>query len=215
MSSILRNKMTYQVILLFFSAVIIGSYYVVTPETQALTNELMKWGSIVTAILGLYGGVSALRYHGLRAFKDKNNEEKIWNTYAVILIAIVIIIGIGLGRGSGYYQWVNVNILTTIDSTMYTIIGFMLVEATLRGLRVRTIPAAVMVVCIVIMLLFQTPIFMIPFPWINPIGQFLQNVVASAVARAQAIGVGIAAFYLGLRVLAGREIGWLGGSKNE
>ena len=215
MSNILRNKMTYQVMLLFFSVVIIGSYYIVTPETQAITNELMKWGSIVTAILGLYGGISALRYHGLRAFKDKNNEEKIWNTYAVILIATVTIIGIGLGRGSGYYQWVNVNILTTIDSTMYTIIGFMLVEATLRGLRVRTIPAAVMVVCVVIMLLFQTPIFINIFPWIDPIGQLLQNTIASAVARALTIGVGIAAFYLGLRVLAGREIGWLGGSKNE
>jgi predicted membrane protein len=173
-----------------------------------LSTKLVTIASIIAAfsvILALY---SALR----RSITIINARKRGWGlqVYMIIMLLAMMVSGLVLGTGSPSYDWLMQAIVSPLSSVNYSILTFYMASAGARAFRARSPQATILIVVGIIVLLQQAPVTGIYLPFMNDLALIGTDALALAISRMFTMAVSIGAIVLGVRVLLGREVGFLG-----
>ena len=143
--------------------------------------------------------------------QDNNNiYNLLLNAWSILILGLFIGIGLLTGPSSDSYLWLNTYILRPTTATNFAIIIWFLIPAIYRFVRADSKEGTLLVLATLLGLVANTPAILYGIPQISPITRWIQNVVTTSAYRGIAIGAGIGALGLGVRVLLGSERGHLG-----
>jgi hypothetical protein len=202
--SIFRRKeiaMLFYIVPMLF---IVFEYYTGIGSNAA--SALITWGIILSTFTYLIGGFAIFRYHILK-IANKNND---WPYSAMLMATFASFLGMAYLHQPGY-QWVLENVYQPLTILMFGFVGFYTVTALFRGSRVRNLHAGALIVCAVLLMLYNAPVGEAIWPGFQTIGGWLKDVPNTGVMRGVVIGVAIGVLATFVRSLLGLETSYLGG----
>jgi hypothetical protein len=108
-----------------------------------------------------------------------------------------------------YTYWFS-NLYVPLDATIFSMLAFYIASAAYRAFRVRTAEATVLLVSAVLVMMGRAPIGPAVWKEFTPITSWIMAVPNTAGMRGIIIGVALGVLSMGIRVLLGRERGYLG-----
>jgi hypothetical protein len=183
---------------------IVFEYY--TGIGSILSSTLVNWATILTIFTYLIGGFSIFRLHIMKIYR--RNED--WPYSLILMAAFVFFFFLAYGNRAGY-DWVLTNIYTPLTILMFGFVGFYTVTALFRGARVRNSYAAVLLICAIILMLYNAPVGETIWPGFKDLGGWLKNVPNTGVMRGVVIGVAVGILATFIRAILGLETSYLGG----
>lgn len=177
--------------------------------TAPITSQLNTWVAIITVIMIWLGCIVILTTEWA-GFK----REQGWMGYRHLIAigsgAMFFIVGAIYGTSHDYYQWIYVAIQAAGHGTIYSTLFFTMISATYRVWRIRTGEALAMVLAGSMVLIGNTPMFAAFAPWVENLSYIGLRVINTAGMRGLMVGGGLGASAIVLRVLLGRETGYMG-----
>lgn len=137
----------------------------------------------------------------------RKRVKGIWflSIWTIIVAVVMFSVGVVLGPDSGGFKGLmNIFVFPT-SKAIYAIFLFSIAYASYRGLIIRGIESAIFMVGVVIMLLYNAPVAQLVWPSLQPLGDWLINVGATATMTSLTIGLGVALAIAGIRIIFGRE----------
>jgi hypothetical protein len=191
--------------------IVLFDWFFMIPQVTAVSETLQSWGNLLAAFtVGL--GVFSLAITYVPRVQRREPGEWYHALWMLIVMVVMMIAGfIDIVRLENpiwvwFYKWVK----DPIGATYYNLLGYVIVTAAFRAVRVKDIESAIFVVCAFIVMLTNVPIGAVAIPGIDNVGRWLQDYLMVAGARAIYIGFGVSIIILGLRTLLGYERGFLG-----
>ena len=186
-------------------------FFVPHHSAQAVNSKLLEWTLVVYAFALILGSLSLWQSH---AKKVKNRTEG-WIYSIVTLTALVAITGLGVWKGVGegspvgsIYDAVN----SPLASSMFALLAFVIASAAFRAFRARSTEATLLLLTAIVMMIGRVSIGQLISPKLPGITEWLLDVPNLAAKRAIAIGVGLGAVSLALKIILGIERSYLGRS---
>jgi len=206
-----RKDIQLTIVVLTFLVVFIP-YFFNIPALDAFSKKLITIASLVN------GFTLALAIHS--QFRRASNQWRrksrgyYWGAYMLICLIMMILFGI-IGQESAPWHWVMFAVINPLSSVNYCILAFYLSGSAARAFRARSIQAFMLLAAGSIVLLYQAPLTGAVFPVIDPIALYLTNTFAVSVSRTIYLGLATASIVLGVRMLTGREVSFLGFAREE
>jgi hypothetical protein len=134
----------------------------------------------------------------------------------LLLVIAAIHIGSGLldifNLSHPAYVWLSEKVYGPLAGASYSTLGFWIISAGYRALRIRNREAAVLIIIAVIVMLGNAPVGSLIWTGFPGLKNWLLDVPISAATRSTFIGAGIAGILLGIRIIFGYEKKFLGAS---
>jgi len=209
MSSTVTYIRTYlsRFLLIIGMLTMLATWYFVSPQVDAVANELVLWNMNIYNFTLFVGLITILaRYiNGIR------NREKNWiyMLYGLVLIFGWIIMGLQLGLYSDFYQSAYLSTKITLHIAILGQLIFFLISAGYRVIRVKNIRSAAFGISMMIIVVLNAPWFLAVVPQGDYWGYWLLNNPSMAGGRALLLTGGIGGVVLGIRLLLGLEKGAL------
>jgi len=194
---------------------LIGDFYLRSPATASFNKLVSDWLTFINVagtfavVIGM-GTLTRIHVRKLRQHKEG------WYNSVVLLIALygLLITGLVLGEGKftahpTYAYWFN-NLYVPLDSTIFSMLAFYIASASYRAFRARTAEATVLLISAVVVMIGRAPIGPAIWSDLGPITSWIMAVPNNAGMRGIMIGVALGVLAMGIRVLLGRERGYLG-----
>jgi len=201
---------------------IFATYFKV-PQAKSASTTVQTWMLVMVNFAVVVGFLMVIRMHKKRIDKrqpgDKSWLFSVWLIIVLIAYALLGIYGVESTRTSAptndwSFNWVYTNAVVALDSAMYSLLAFFIASASFRAFKARTKEAAVLLVSGAVTMLYNAPagssIFGPLAPNFNDFSEWILNVPNMAGFRGILIGAAVGAISLGIRVLTGRERGYLG-----
>lgn len=209
MSATMTYVRTYLVRLLIIIGLVatLASYYFVSPQVDAVANELNIWNMNIMTFT-LFVGIFTIFSRYIKSVMDRS---KYWPymLYGMVLIIVWIIFGTYTGIYSDIYQTAFLSTKITLHIAILGQLIFFMTSAAYRLFRIRTMRTAVFAICAMAIVACNAPWLLGPFPIVDKISFWLLNNPSMAGARALMITGGIGGVVLGIRLLLGLEKGAL------
>jgi hypothetical protein len=202
------------------------------------TDRLERWMIIISGFALLLGVVSVFQMN----LKKISRRDEGWTYAIVLLISLIVTAAFGLnaafggdafGGRSGFgvwgsenqslFEWVQLNLFTPLQSTMFSLLAFYVASAAFRAFRVRNVEAGILLAAAMVVMLGVNPYGIMLFSWVPPIGgipggseflpwvtNWLMEIPNAAAQRGIIIGAALGAAAMSLRVLLGIERSYLG-----
>ena len=192
--------------------IVILGYWFKVPIIQTLYSEVTVMGKILFFFYLVLGLLTQYRHHLLVI-----NERRMapppnwyWSVYFLVVMTLTVVIAGGLGVGSGPAKWIINFPQRGVSLGTSALYGPFLFVALLRSLNFRNSTIGIMIVTMVLVMLGQGPIFNMLLPWTYPLGEWITTVPTAAASRGYDMCVAIASIVVCVRILTGRESGYLG-----
>lgn len=197
-----KNLVTTAIIVIT-SLVLFVAFFLTTPAIKDAASAIQ----VFTVPLGGFalglGALSLAIYYSKRIMK----KEQYWqyNVVALASMATVIVLGFLEPQPQSTFQWYNLNVLTTLETAIWSVLAFFMVSAAYRGLKIRTVESSLLMIAAIFVMLGNAPIG--PALWgpFADIGAWIMNVPNVAGMRGLNIVVAIGIFVIALRTYMGRE----------
>jgi hypothetical protein len=194
----------------FLSGTIVAAlFFVPHYKAQAVNNKLLEWTLVVYAFALILGSLSLWNSH---ARKVKARAEG-WLFSMVTLVALVGITALGIWKGVGegtpvgtIYNTVN----SPLASTMFSLLAFVIASAAFRAFRARSVEATLLLITAIVMMIGRVSIGPLISPYLPGVTEWLLDVPNLAAKRSIAIGVGLGAVSMALKIILGIERSYLG-----
>ncbi len=190
----------------------IGDYYIKVPNFNTLVADWLKFVNVAATFAVVIGIVTLTRIHARRLSQHKEG----WHNSLALIIALygLLITGLVLGEGKftahpTYAYWFN-NLYVPLDSTIFSMLAFYIASASYRAFRARSAEATVLLISAVVVMIGRAPIGPAIWSDLVPITSWIMAVPNTAGMRGIVIGVALGVLSMGVRVLLGRERGYLG-----
>lgn len=195
----------------FCIVTVLGSYYIDEPTIISVGNTVIDLSLTIFAF-ALCLGLVETTLRNLRTVRSKKpNIDKFYALWTVGITLVMLIFGLMEPLG-GHANFLSMFSFSANVAMLYTsLLGFFIITAAIRAFKVRTLEAFVMMITALIMTLKFSPIGAAIFPVIGPIGDWILSVPSNAAARAIMIGIAVGTLAQLVRILSGREKGYLGG----
>lgn len=191
---------------------LIALFFIPHYKAQAVNAELLEWATVVYAFTLILGSISLWNTHA-RKIRLKSDG---WPYSIVTLFALVVVTALGVWQGIGegtvvsrIYNMVN----SPLASTMFALLAFFIASAAFRAFRARNVEATLLLVTAVLMMIGRVSIGEFIWKGFPGFTEWLLDVPNLAAKRAIAIGVGLGAVSIALRIILGIERGYLGRSR--
>jgi len=189
-------------------------YFIVVPALESASKEFVDWDAVMETFALFIGFITLLMLHG--RIVAKKGEGWQWSAWILVTMVVYTIIGLpikslGLGKGQPIFEAIRMYVLTPLSSAMYAILGFYIASAAYRAFRARTPEAAVLLISGTIVMLANAPIGTTIWPGFANLKDWIFDVPNMATMRGVVIGSALGALALGVRVLMGKERGYLRG----
>ena len=201
------------------------------PETTKASGEIQRFVAFILAFVIGVGALNVLRIHWHRIQRRKPGDYSwIYSSWLFILIILFVVTGAILGaipyeydpEAAAYvahrtaepsYVWMFDYVLSALDATMYSILAFFIASGAYRAFRARTAEAALLLIAGTLVMLGNAPIGGVMWSGFIDINTWIQRIPMMAGMRGILIGAGLGAIAMGIRILTGRERGYLGGGE--
>jgi len=191
---------------------LIALFFIPHHQAQAVNAKLLEWATVVYAFALILGSISLWNTHA-RKIRLKSDG---WPYSIVTLVALVVVTALGVGQGVGegtvvsrIYNMVN----SPLASTMFALLAFFIASAAFRAFRARNVEATLLLVTAVLMMIGRVSIGEFIWKGFPGFTEWLLDVPNLAAKRAIAIGVGLGAVSIALKIILGIERGYLGRSR--
>ena len=191
---------------------LIALFFIPNYKAQAVNAELLEWATVVYAFALILGSISLWNTHA-RKIRFRSDG---WLYSIVTLVALVVVTGLGVWQGVGegtvvsrIYNMVN----SPLASTMFALLAFFIASAAFRAFRARNVEATLLLVTAVLMMIGRVSIGEFVWKGFPGFTEWLLDVPNLAAKRAIAIGVGLGAVSIALKIILGIERGYLGRSR--
>ena len=161
-------------------------------------------------VMLLMGAINLTRIHASNIRRRRNY----WMASVVLLVALYgyIFLGIYETTQGERFDWIYMNILEPINTSMFALIAFYIASAAYRAFRVRSAEAAVLLVAGIIIMLARAPIGEAIWSQFPAIGGWIMDIPNTAAMRAIGLGATLGGYATLIRVLLGLERSHLGGT---
>ena len=161
-------------------------------------------------VMLLMGAINLTRIHASNIRRRRNY----WMASVVLLVALYgyIFLGIYETTQGEHFDWIYMNILEPINTTMFALIAFYIASAAYRAFRVRSAEAAVLLVSGIIVMLSNAPIGEAIWSQFPVMGGWIMDIPNTAAMRAIGLGATLGGYATLIRVLLGLERSHLGGT---
>lgn len=208
MSAFFKSRSTQLTILVISFLLVFIPYFINIPGLDWFSTKLMTIAAVTNAFT--IGIAVYSQYKRSGRFIMEKRKGWIYHIYLVLLMIFMIFNGIVFGQHTGGYDWLLKAVVTPLSSVIYGILAFYMASAGARAFRARSPQAALLLIAGLIVLLYQAPLTGSVFPGIEPAATYLTNTFGMSVARMFSISVCIGAIVLGVRMLTGKEVAFLG-----
>jgi hypothetical protein len=191
------------------AVIAIGDYFILLPPLNNLASELYFWIVIMVSVSTGIGLINLVLYHTRRISRRDNNWP--YSVQVIVLLIATFAIGLGWGINSPQFTFLFANTFSVMIATLYGLVAFFIVGAAYRSFQARNMEAALLLVAAIFVMLKNAPIGETIWSGFPLIGAWLMNVPNTAGFRGIMMGTAIGAIGLGLRILLGKERGFLGG----
>ncbi len=192
-------------------AAVAALFFIPDYRAQAFNSKLLEWTLVVYAFALILGSMSLWNSH---ARKVRQRAEG-WGFSIVTLTALLVITALGVWKGVGQESPVGViynTVNSPLASTMFALLAFVIASAAFRAFRARSLEATLLLLTAIVMMIGRVSIG----EWISPhlpgITEWLLDVPNLAAKRAIALGVGLGAVSMALKIILGIEQSYLGRS---
>lgn len=178
-------------------------------------KALTDWAVIITAIAAIVGGIDIFRYHVTRCRKGERQQiffSGIVIVFEIVMVALAVyalISGVAIPT-QPQFNWLYTYIYAPADAAMYSILVFYIASASYRTFRARNPPALLLLIVAIIIMLGNTSIGGVIWSGFLPLRDWIMTVPNTGAFRPIVMGLGFGIIVLGLRLLVGREVGWMG-----
>jgi hypothetical protein len=208
MATFFKSRSAQLSILGLFFLIVFIPYFINIPQLEWLTTKLMTIAAVTNAFTIAIAVYSQWKRSG-RFIREKRRGWA-YHIYLLLLMAFMVFNGIVLGQDSTGYQWLLQAVVTPLSSVIYGILAFYMASAGARAFRARSPHAALLLIAGFVVLLYQAPLTGAFFPGIEPAADYLTKTFGMSVSRMFSISVCIGAIVLGVRMLTGKEVAFLG-----
>lgn len=182
------------------------------PILQSMSESLQAW---VVIVAGFSLGIGIVNIVKLQGKHIQRRTEGQWIYSIVFFFFFFVQAATGFADlknlANPIYVWIYGNVFNPLARAMYAILGFFIVTASYRAMKIRNIDSTLLLIAAVIVMLKNAPIGAVIWPGFPGLGTWILDVPSTAVNRAILIGVGLGAILYGIRVVLWYERGWLGG----
>jgi hypothetical protein len=147
-----------------------------------------------------------------RVFTHTRRKVKGW-PYGIWMLALAylfIFIGLIFGKDSSAIRFLSDSFVIPGDATIYTLFLFYLTSSAARAFKIKDLESLLLTICVFFVVLKQTPLGQILFPWASPIGFWLTDYLAMAANRVFLISIALGGIVLAIRLLLGKEMAMIG-----
>lgn len=212
------------IVTLIVALFVIFEYYfgkgALLPEATEASGQIQLFVAFILAFVIGVGVINVLRIHWHRIQRRKPGDYSwIYSSWIFVVMILFIITGVFLGGYSGLrtaepsYVWMFDYIYMSLGGTMYSILAFFIASGAYRAFRARTGEAALLLIAGTLVMLGNAPIGGVIWSGFIDINTWIQRIPMMSGIRGILIGAGLGAIAMGLRVLTGRERGYLGGGE--
>jgi len=210
MSDLVKKRLP-SIIMAVIGILLIVDFFFVTPASYANAMKDLQNTAIIIAAFALgIGAINLLLIHGTSVMKRKEGQWY-YSLWLLIVMTVFVFIGVGLGTNSDVYQYIFQNFFMPIDMTLYSLIGWLVVYAIYFSFRVRSSETLLLLLVAFFALMGNAPIGGAIFPILTDIKSWLAAVPNTAAIRGFNMAMALGAIVVGIRTLAGKEKGALGG----
>jgi hypothetical protein len=190
------------------------------PEATVVSGEIQTFVVFILAFVIGVGVLNVMRIHWHRIQRRKPGDYSwIYSSWIFVVIILFIITGVFLGAYSGLrtaepsYVWMFDYVYMSLGGTMYSLLAFFIASGAYRAFRARTAEAALLLIAGTLVMLGNAPIGGVVWSGFIDINTWIQGIPMMAGIRGILIGAGLGAIAMGIRILTGRERGYLGGGE--
>lgn len=201
-----RKDIQVSIVVLCFLAVFIP-YFFKIEVLGDFADKLVTITSLINAS-ALALAVHALFRRSLNTIRQKRRGWW-WSIYMLSCLIAMVIFGL-MGQDSVPWRWSFLAIINPLSSVNYCILAFYLSSACARAFRARSIQSTLLLIAGFICLFYQAPLTEAYFPGIQTYAEYVRSTFGVAVSRSITMGLTVASIILGVRMLTGREVSFLG-----
>ncbi len=174
------------------------------------------WYEWATVLMAFTMGLAVIGVYRLHLTYIKRREPGQWglSIYTIALLTLTIILGLmGMAAtldpmSNPIYSFIITNITAPLDATQYGMTGFFIMSALYRAFRARTKEASILVICTILLLLFNSTLAVATVPAFGDIGAWLLANPGTGAARGMLIASGAGMVGMTLRLITGKERGY-------
>jgi len=180
-------------------------------QMEAKIDRMLQMMGTVALFMGIW---NMTRIHS--SIIKKKRMHWMFSAWLLVVMYAYMLLGLTQGNKSETYRWFYDALIVPINATMYATVAFYIVSGAYRAFRVKSIEAAVMMVCAIWVMLANVPVgdfIWSPSGWLggmSGVSNWIVNVPNSAASRAIGVGSFFGAFATYLRVFLGIERRHLG-----
>jgi len=197
--SVLRGKEIPIVITAIAGVLSLIAFFFDIPVLTASGESVGQWAVIIAAFAIGIGVINNMIYHSHRIIKRQ--KEWFLNAWTIIAFILTTILGF-MGLDTPNYQWIYENVLLPLGATVVCLMGFYNLQAAVYAFRLRSIDAAIMLVCSLIVFGYNVPIGVQLFgPGYNELGLWIINIWQGMGVRVYHMVSTLGTVSIGIRVL--------------
>jgi len=208
MSSFFKSRSAQISVLIVSFLLVFVPYFIHFQPLEWFSGKLMTIAAVTNAFTITIAVYSQYRRSG--RFITERRKGWIYHIYLIVLMIFMVFSGFVIGQHEGGYKWLLKAVVTPLSSVIYGILAFYMASAGARAFRARSAHAALLLVAGLVVLLYQAPLTGSIFPGIESASTYLTDTFGMSVSRMFSISVCIGAIVLGVRMLTGKEVAFLG-----
>ncbi len=201
--------------------------------SEAVFNEVIKWGLIISPFALVLAVVTLIQTHTSRIrFRSEH-----WQYSFIVFIGMIVMVAVGVpfGQLNPVFVWLYDNVQVPMDATMFSLLAFFIASAAFRAFRARAFEATLLLVTAMFVMLGNIPvgdlvwnkvISWLPLPesWVlledgtsrmedgaSWLRQWILDVPNTAARRGIILGVSLGVISQSIRIILGIERSYLGG----
>jgi hypothetical protein len=201
-----------QLLCTVFGASLFILYFLKYPNAKTLyltiTNDYWQ---IIFAFTLIVGVISFLKVNLTKIMRGEDRPYLVVGVAGLLSMPFLALIwGI---KGDSPFMWVFENVQVPMQATVFSLLGFFVASASLRGFRARSVAATILLVSALIALITRSDAFGIFPGFVSDFSDWVRSYPSMAARRAILIGIGLGSLTTSLRVILGIERTWLGKEK--
>ena len=175
-----------------------------SPTATSLAKSVQNMAVVIAAFALGVGAISLFTIHGKKITTGHKDAP-----FSFILLGgllFTLLAGLVFGTSSSApYQFMFTRVLSTADSSFFSMLCFYIVSAAYRAFRARNLEAAIFLVAGTLVMLGNVPIGAAIWAKFPVIGSWIMNVPNTAGMRGMLLGAAMGFIATSLRIILGLE----------
>ena len=184
------------------------AYFFVFPALTGISDAIVGLASRILNYSFVLAVLTMFITHARTAIKQESSES-IYS--AILVVSLVLTAGIGIAAGANHpaYNCIITHIRNPPEQAMMVTMLLFWVSSFYRVFRVKSLTTLLMTIAFLIVVINVAPPTAVWTPWMVTLRDFINTNVYTRIGIAVRVGAAIGSVILGIRLLLGRERGYL------